>query len=230
VPPLGAAYDLEMPPLGPDGLRVTVNSNLDGDSTLWHFRSAWNVAALNCQNEAHQPVFEGYGAFLKRFKTVLDETNSGLEKRFQAEHEDRRAALRARETYMTQVYNYFATPPVQRDFCNVMLTMANDYLASPATDPWAYSAAWLPRIEATFQEFFRVYEQYRVNSAAWDAKWGELFGETQPGWVAVHRGVGTNRPEVVREVLDPETGARIPIVVAPEETAPPPVGTPVQGD
>ena len=208
---------MDLPPLGPNGLRVTINSDLDRDSTLWHFRSAWNVAALNCRDAERDTIVEAYGAYLKRFKTVLDRTNTALEKRYQAEFPEARDALKARETYMTRVYNYFAMPPVRADFCAVMAAMASESLATPVTDPWAHSAAWLPRAEATFQEFFRVYEQYRVNSAAWDARWGELFGHTQPGYIAVHGGVDTRAPEVVREVLDPDTGVAIPVVEAPSD-------------
>ena len=220
LPPLGAGYDMDMPPLGPNGLRVTVNSDLDRDGTLWHFRSAWNVAALNCQGAQREVILEAYARYLKRFKTVLDRTNTALEKHYQARHPEARGALRAREAYMTQVYNYFAMPGVRNDFCAVMAAMAEDYLASPTTDPWVHSAAWLPRLEATFQEFFRVYEQYRTNSAAWDARWGELFGDTQPGYIAVHGGVDTRQPEVVREVIDPDTGVAIPVIEAPSAEAP----------
>jgi hypothetical protein len=215
LPPLGAAYDMEMPRLGPDGLRVTVNSGLDRDATLWHFRSAWNVAALNCRGEQRQAITDAYGAYLKRFKTVLDRTNTALEKRYRAQHPEARDAMLAREAYMTRVYNYFAMPPVRADVCNVMAAMAGESLASPVTDPWVHSAAWLPRLEAVFQEFFRVYEQYRVNSAAWDARWGEMFGHTQPGYVAVHGGADAGDAKAVGEVLDPDTGARIPVIDAP---------------
>ena len=215
LPPLGAAYDMELPPLGPNGLRVTVNSDLDRDATLWHFRSAWNVAALNCQGGDRDTIVEAYGRYLKRFKTVLDRTNTALEKRYQAEFPEARDALKARETYMTRVYNYFAMPPVRADFCHVMTAMARESLAAPVTDPWDHSAAWLPRAEAAFQEFFRVYQQYQVNSAAWDARWGELFGHTQPGYVAVHGGKDAGEPKVVREVIDPDTGVPIPVIEAP---------------
>jgi hypothetical protein len=60
-----------------------------------------------------------------------------------------------------------------------------------------------------------VYEQYRIDSAAWDERWGELFGHTQPGYVAVHGGGGREQPEVVREVIDPDTGVAIPVIEAP---------------
>jgi len=215
VPPLGAAYAMELPPLGPNGLRVTVNSDLDRDATLWHFRSAWNVAALNCQDAQQETITEAYGRYLRRFRTVLDRTNTALEKRYRAEFPEARDAMIAREAYMTRVYNYFAMPPVRADFCAVMTAMADESLASPVTDPWAHSAAWLPRAEAAFQEFFRVYQQYQANSAAWDARWGELFGHTQPGYVAVHGGGDADEPEVAREVIDPDTGVAIPVIEAP---------------
>jgi hypothetical protein len=206
---------MDLPPLGPNGLRVTINSDLDRDATLWHFRSAWNVAALNCQGAERDAITEAYGRYLKRFKTVLDRTNTALERRYRAQHPEARDAMIAREAYMTRLYNYFAMPPVRADFCNVMATMARESLATPVTDPWAHSAAWLPRAEAAFQEFFRVYEQYRIDSAAWDERWGELFGHTQPGYVAVHGGGGREQPEVVREVIDPDTGVAIPVIEAP---------------
>ena len=49
---------MELPPPGPNGLRVTINSDLDRDATLWHFRSAWNVAALNCQGAEREAITE----------------------------------------------------------------------------------------------------------------------------------------------------------------------------
>ena len=87
---------------------------------------------------------------------MLDLTYTALEWRYRAQHPVARVALIAREAYMTSLYNYFAMPPVRADFCNVMATMARESLATPVTDPWAHSAAWLPRAEAAFQEFFRV--------------------------------------------------------------------------
>ena len=51
----------------------------------------------------------------------------------------------------------------------------------------------LARFEGVFANFFREYEQYRVNSAAWDARYGARYGSSQPGFVAVH---GVSGPTV----------------------------------
>ena len=47
LPPNGAAYAMTIPAVGADGVRRTINTGLDRDDTIWHVRSAWNVAALN---------------------------------------------------------------------------------------------------------------------------------------------------------------------------------------
>ena len=101
---------------------------------------------------------------------------------------------------------------------------------SQPEDAKAFAAANLPRIEAVFQDFFREYEQYRVDSAAWDAKYGSRYGASQPGFVAVH-GVSSptvattlvnlNAPAPAGEVLDPASGARIPLIAVPEEVSTP---------
>lgn len=49
LPPGGAALSMTIPPVGLDGVRVTPNRGLSRDEQIWHFRSALNVAALNCQ-------------------------------------------------------------------------------------------------------------------------------------------------------------------------------------
>ncbi len=90
---------MEIPLTGADGRRITVNSNLDSDGTLWNFRSAWNVAALNCLEGQHQVILDGYGAFLKKNKTALAKTNAALEQRFRKDAGSlREGSRRARPT------------------------------------------------------------------------------------------------------------------------------------
>jgi hypothetical protein len=227
---------MDIPPLGADGTRLTVNTGLDENETLWHFRSGWNVAALNCIDAEHQPILDGYGTFLRQFQRKLSTTNSTLDADFRREHGSRNAGLRARESYMTQVYNYFALPPARADFCNVMLGIANEYAAAPPEDIAPFATSALTRIDAVFERFFRAYEQYRVDSAAWDARYGAMYGASQPGYVAVHGlaapSVGASltastAPEPAGEVIDPETGARIPVIPVPETTVSTPVVQPV---
>jgi hypothetical protein len=237
IPPSGATYVMDVPPLGLDGQRITINSNLDEDGTLWHFRSAWNVAALNCMDATEGPILEGYGSFLKKYRRALSAANTAIDQRFRREYGSRTEAVKAREAYMTQVYNYFALPPARAEFCNAALQVANEFLLAQPDDPKAFAAAALPRYEAAFLNFFRQYEQYRVDSAAWDARYGERYGASQPGYVAVHSVsvptvastlVDLNAPAPTGEVVDPETGARIPIIPAPADTISTPVVQPVE--
>ena len=222
--------------MGASGVRQTVNAGLNEDETLWHFRSGWNVAALNCLDAEHQPILDGYGAFLRKFSRKLTATNTAIDAEFRREHSSRSNAIKAREAFMTQVYNYFAMPPARADFCNVTLAIANEYIAAPPEDANQFAAAGLSRIEAVFEQFFRAYEQYRVDSGAWDARYGAQYGASQPGYVAVHSlgapGVGASlsastAPEPAGEVVDPDTGARIPVIPVPETTVATPVVQPV---
>lgn len=236
IPPGGAAYVMEIPPVGPDGRRQTVNIGLNDNDTLWHFRSGWNVAALNCLDAEHQPILDGYGAFLRTFSRKLSATNTAIDAQFRRQYSTRNEAVKARETYMTAVYNYFALPPARADFCNVALQFSNEFLATPPSDVNQFAATNLARIDAVFEQFFRSYDQYRIDSAAWDTRYGAQYGASQPGYVAVHSigepSVGASltastAPELAGEVVDPDTGARIPVLPVDENTVTTPVVQPV---
>jgi hypothetical protein len=235
VPPGGADYVMAIPQAGPDGHRQTVNSNLGEDATLWHFRSAWNVAALNCLEPQYQPILDGYGAFLKQNARKLTAANNALDQQYRRQHKTTKAATAARESLMTQVYNYFALPPTRPGLCATGLAVANEYLASPPADLGAFAAAGLQRFEAVFAQFFKEYEQYQVASAQWDMKYGARYGASQPGYVAVHGASGpvlaTTLPAsnagVVGQVLDQETGARIPLLAPVENSVSTPIVQPV---
>ena len=236
IPPNGASYAMDIPPIGPDGRRVTVNTGLTQDETLWHFRSAWNVAALNCMEPVHQPILDTYGTFLKQQARKLTAANNAIDKVYRDRHGSRSQAVQAREAEMTQVYNYFALPPTLSSFCNVALQLANEYATTPPEDLDQFAATGIQRFETVFEQFFREYEKYRIESAAWDAKYGPRYGQSQPGYVAVH-GVGgpgigsaltdTATVQLTGEVVDPDTGGRIPLVAAPEESVSTPVVQPV---
>ena len=228
---------MDVPPLGANGVRQTINAGLDEDQTLWHFRSGWNVAALNCLDAEHQPILDAYGAFLKKFQRKLTATNTAIDAQFRRQYSSRNDAIKAREAFMTQVYNYFAMPPARADFCNVTLAIANEYLAAPPEDANLFAASGLSRIDAVFDRFFRAYEQYRVDSAAWDARYGAQYGASQPGYVAVHAlgspSVGASltastAPQPAGEVVDPDSGALIPVIPVPDTSVQTPVVQPVQ--
>ncbi|HBM71722.1 MAG TPA: hypothetical protein DD436_03650, partial [Erythrobacter sp.] len=47
-PPGQASYVMTIPRVNSLGQRETVHLGISDDEKVWHFRSAWNVAALNC--------------------------------------------------------------------------------------------------------------------------------------------------------------------------------------
>jgi hypothetical protein len=222
---------MDLPPVGVGGQRITVNTGLDADSTLWHFRSAWNVAALNCLDPGYESILEGYSAFLKQNVRTLASTNTAIEERFRKQYGARNAAVKARETYMTQVYNYFALPPARARFCDVARSFSQQYLSlSPTPDIKQFAAANLPNVETVYQDFFREYEKYQADSASWDAQYGTRYGASQPGYVAVHGASGQSVGALVNlnapaqqtgAVVDPQSGAEIPVIPVPDEVSTP---------
>jgi hypothetical protein len=149
------------PPIGPDGVRQTPNTGLDSDETVWHLRSAWNVAALSCRGDEFKPVAESYAAFLKAYARPLAAVN----RRLAASHPGRDAEA-------TQLYNYFSSPPVIGGLCQVALTVSTEWLKARPKNLAAFAAAALPRFEAPYLAFFDAYDRYRADAAAWDARYG----------------------------------------------------------
>jgi hypothetical protein len=168
-PPVGAPPNMAIPALGVDGVRQTVNAHLTPNQTLWNFRSAYNVAALNCLRPEHGEIVVGYRAFLKKHAKALTAANRGVDAEFKGKYGARFVA--PREAYMTQVYNYFANPVTLRAFCDASLEMSRSAQLVTSADLPTFSAAELPKIEQVFEAFFRAYEQYRADAANWDAKY-----------------------------------------------------------
>ncbi|WP_073977200.1 hypothetical protein, partial [Erythrobacter donghaensis] len=231
LPPGGAHYVMTMPAKGPDGRRITVNSNLSNDQLVWNLRSAWNVAALNCLAPEYEPILEGYRAFLTRNVRALKAVNDRIEKTYTSRIKVKRDAIIARDGYTTQVYNFFAEPAARSGFCRAALEMANRALITPPTDPLAFAQANFDGLLVPFEQFFDDYEAYQRASAEWDAKWGTMFGASQPGWVAVqqHRAglAPESGPGAAQTVIDPETGLQVPVIPVTEGVTSQPVVQPI---
>jgi hypothetical protein len=237
LPPSGAAYVMKIPPRGPDGKRFTVNSNLSDDQLVWHLRSAWNVAALNCLAPEYEPVLQGYRAFLTNNTRTLKAVNDRIEKTYNDRFRVRRDAVVARDGDSTRVYNFFANPAARSGFCLAALDVANRYLAAPKTLPLPFAQANFATVLVPHEDFFDQYEAYQRASAQWDEKYGERYGASQPGWVAVQqaRANGEEIPTVLtlaasattQTVIDPETGSAVPVIPVQEGFVSQPVVEPL---
>lgn len=190
IPPEHAAPTLTYRPIGADGLRESVNRKISPAQTLWNLRSGYNVAALNCQNAKHAAIVVNYRAFLKAHAKTLRATNAKVDAEWRAKYGA--GFVRPREKFMTEVYNHFANPPVQRAFCDAALAMSTDAKAVKSAQLSAFAARALPNLEIVFDDFFKRYDQYRLDMAAWEAQWGK---DAVPGTLVV--ATAQNSPPVV---------------------------------
>ena len=141
---------------------------------------------------------------------------------------------------MTEVYNYFAMPPARRDFCAAALDVANAYLAAAPENFSLFAVNGLQRYEQAFEAFFSAYEDYEVQSAAWDVRYGTEYGRSQPGWVAIYgntlqqQNAGVTAqgfaPDALVSVPGDESGAVIPIIPVDEGSVSTPVVQPIPGE
>jgi len=239
LPPGGAHYVMDIPARGPDGKRVTVSTGISDDQLVWHLRSAWNVAGLNCLVPEYEPILGAYRGFLTKNARSLKATNDRIEAEYAKKHKTKRAAYVARDGTVTQVYNFFALPAARSGFCRAALDMSNRALASPPTDPLAFARANFDGLLVPFETFFDDYEAYQRASAEWDAKWGAQYGASQPGWVVVQqaRASGAPVPSIgdltgqgveMTTVIDPVTGAAVPVVPVNENVTSQPVVQPIK--
>ena len=172
TPPLGASPLFKVPPMNLDGTRQSINTKIAPLQTVWNLRSAYNVAALNCLRPEHADILVGYKRLLKIYKVGLLKANRGVD----ADYRTRFGAkfIRPRETYMTQVYNYYAFPPTLPSFCDAALAMARESMTLKPLDLTAFAQRYVPLFDLVFENFYRSYDQYKVDAAAWDAKYAPV--------------------------------------------------------
>lgn len=195
MPPGGAAANMFIPPVGMDGSRQTVNANVSSAQRIWNFRSAYNVAALNCLQSQHANILEGYKSFLNTYQRDLTRINNTVESEWRKT--GGKDYARARDTYSTQVYNYWALPPVLPQFCDAMSQISQQNALTPAGSLDLFANNGMTRLEGLFNDFYRAFEQYRVDVAAWDAQYGATYGATQPQYTnATYNGPAIAVPPV----------------------------------
>ncbi|MDP3905759.1 hypothetical protein [Novosphingobium sp.] len=172
LPPLGAAAGLFVPPVGPDGTRQTINTRLTPAQTIWNVRSAYNVAALNCLKAEHADVLINYKVFLKAQAKGLKAANTAVDADFRKRYGA--AFIRPREAYMTQVYNYYAYPATLESFCDAATVIARESKMVKPAELADFSQRSMATLETVFETFYRTFEQYRADVAAWDAKYAPV--------------------------------------------------------
>lgn len=156
-PPAGAVATMVLPQRLADGRFATPNQQIAPDAKLWHVRVGLNVAALACRD----PVLEaGYNKWLRDERRGLADAHRALEREFRARYgSDWQPRF---DAAMTQLYNYFAQPPVAGDFCATASALL-PAVAARNSEP----AAALDALDAPFQRFYGRYADYQQQVAAW---------------------------------------------------------------
>lgn len=171
LPPGGAAASTKLPGYGADGVRITPNRNLSLEESVWNFRAALNVAALNCQGPVWGAIAQNYNQMLVLHKARLAASNRALDNEYRKRYPGQNA-LRVRDTRSTELYNYFAYPPVREEYCNLSLKKSQEVLLVPAAGFNDYAIAGLADIDAIYLRFYDAYAQYQRDIADWNAKYG----------------------------------------------------------
>lgn len=169
LPPGGASPNLVVPPVDATGLRYSVNRNITAAQTVWNLRSAWNVAALSCHEPRHADIVVNYRSFLKAHEKTLTKANKTVDAEFRAKYG--KSFIAPREKYMTEVYNHFALPPTMNEFCTAVQAMGRDAMLIKPAELEAFALRSLPSVEVVFDDFYRKYDRYRMELAAWQAKY-----------------------------------------------------------
>jgi hypothetical protein len=214
-PPGGAASSTKLPSYGADGVRVTPNRGLTRDESVWHFRSAINVAALNCQGPVWGVIAQQYNEMLKVHKARLTISNTAVDNEYRKRYPGQNA-LRVRDTKMTDLYNYFALPPVKQEFCDTALRKSQEAIAVPLTAFPEYAMGALNDVDGIFLRFYDAYAKYERDIADWNLKYGP------PPAPAVAPTPGTTATTPVSGTPSPTTPAPKP--PAPKPSTPKPVG------
>ena len=170
LPPGGAAASTKLPPYAADGMRTTPNRGLSREETIWNFRAAINVAALNCQGPVWEVIAQNYNRMIVVHKARLTVANTAVDgeyrKRFPGQN-----ALRVRDTRTTELYNYFALPPVREAFCNAALSKSQEAIAVPVTAFPEYAIGGLTDFDTIFLNFYDAYAKYQLDIADWNLKY-----------------------------------------------------------
>ena len=177
APPSGATANVVVPAIGPDGVRHTILVDTVAAQRVWNFRSAWNVAALNCTAPEYADITTEYRVFLKKHAKSLALANRSVDALFRQKYG--KGYVAQRETYLTNLYNYFAYPPTLPTFCSYALSVAREMPQVPMKDLPTFSEKAFNGFAKVYEDFYVAYDKYRADLADWNAKYGAVAGESQ---------------------------------------------------
>ncbi|MFC3440531.1 hypothetical protein ACFOKF_04820 [Sphingobium rhizovicinum] len=169
VPPNQAAEGMALPTKDESGDYLTPNKGITSNTALWHVRMALNVAALNC-DKFGDTARSQYNQILAVHKPILTAANAAVDRNYRVAFG--RSGIGSREQLNTVVYNFFALPPVIKNFCPVAVSVGAKMLTMPSSALLAYAPEALKELEKPYQEFYAAYADYLRRLAEWQSRFG----------------------------------------------------------
>lgn len=167
VAPGNAASTLRLPPRDQSGEFVTPNRDLYGERAFWNVRIALNAAAIGCRGPQAPQLVADYNQLLERHIPLVRSSETFVIASLARSSGSN--GIAARDKLSTRLFNYFAQPPVQAEFCPVAAAVAAELTQATSDHAMRRSTAWLARLDQPFVDFYHAYDRYQVRLVAWKA-------------------------------------------------------------
>lgn len=165
-----AAPNLRLPPRDARGEFATPNRELTGHDAFWNLRIALNVAAIGCRHPGSLQLVADYNGIIARHGGLIRSAETAVIARLGRATGSN--GIAARDRTSTKLFNYFAQPPAQKQFCRVAGSIAQQMSGMDSTAAMTMAPAMLAQIDQPFVDFYDAYARYQVELAAYRAQRG----------------------------------------------------------
>lgn len=173
-----AAANLRLPPRDAQGDYATPNRERTGHDAFWNLRIALNVAAIGCRHPGSLQLVADYNNIIGRHGNLIRSAETTVIARLGRETGSN--GIAARDRTSTKLFNYFAQPPAQKEFCRVAGSIAQQMSGMDGAAAMAMAPAMLAQVDQPFVDFYNAYARYQVELAAYRAQSG-YQPRTEPG-------------------------------------------------
>lgn len=123
-----------------------IHSNVSEAERVWHVRAALNVAALSCTSQKGPGIARNYNLVLARHARALSDSYAAKTARYQ--QAAGKSWQRAMDQEMTRLYNHWAWPPAQQQFCDTADGIARRAASLPPAEFNSYAPGALAELDA----------------------------------------------------------------------------------
>jgi hypothetical protein len=103
-------------------------------------------------------------------KALLSKTSKSVDREYVKRY-PKQNGLRIRDTRMTDLYNYFALPPVRAQYCDMALRKLQEANQVPKGALPEYAMGSLADIDNVFVNFYDAYAKYERDLADWNVRY-----------------------------------------------------------